>query len=188
MKCHPNNLLIEPPELSVFNPLPRSFPEDYKKYLSVVCSEFPNIPTDAFEEWIFSFWHDHISVIYGNLDFRNLNFVLESWVISKCLKIQWRSSFTFVQSVENNWTIEDFYKTHSFEKNRVSYWKDLGTWYKPIWVLDSESFSPEQLHSDIKKPFMLIEGHTRLGALRLHNKHGFAGQTHKVWVISNKQI
>jgi hypothetical protein len=165
---------------------PDFFPEEFEKYLSVISPEFPNIPRGAFFEWIYPFWNEHISSLYGNLDFKNLVFSLEDWSASQCLLIDWWARFSTVKSVEENWSLEYFYKVFSFSNDVVSSWRERGTWFKPIWVLNSESFPMGRLHPDIKKPFMLIEGHTRLGTLRLHNKQGLAGPTHKVWVISNK--
>src|ERR1700678_4493305 len=107
MKCPPNNLLLKPPKLSALCPNPDSFPEEFEKYLSNVMPEFPNIPRDAFEEWIFPFGRDHILRLYGKLDFKNINFSLKEWSISKCLTIQWWSHFNGVESTENGWPIEE---------------------------------------------------------------------------------
>lgn len=175
-----------PPELSVSNPNPSSFPDEFKKYFSEVMPIFPNIPYEAFEEWIFPFWYDHISLLYGNLDFKKLNFFIDEWPTSKFSLVKCYKKFNRTENLEKNWDIEFFYKTYGFNKKVVSYWKDLGTWFKPPWVLDSESFSSGMIHRDVERPFMLIEGHTRLGALRLHEKYNLASGFHKVWVVSNK--
>jgi hypothetical protein len=182
MKSHSNNFLLERGK----NLVPHIYREEFEKYLSEVSPEFPNVPRDAFEEWIYPFWNEHISLLYGGLDFKKLNFSLDTWPMSKFHLVKCYKKFDRHTSIQEEGTIEHLYQCYAYHKEAVSYWKDLGTWFKPPWVLDSNSFPSEMLHRDIEKPLMLIEGHTRLGGLRLHDKNGLASQTHKIWVISNK--
>ena len=163
---------------------PKYDPDGFGEYFGRVKHGFSHIPEDAFREWIYPFWeHAHIQKLYGNLDFRRLTFSIEVWSLAKCLSVGWYSKFDRVERIENNWSIEDFISAYRFNNDLVDWWLNTGTWLKPIWVLDAVSFENTNLNQDIKKPYMLIEGHSRLGALRMFNKNGRANQNNTVWTI-----
>ena len=157
----------------------------FDTYFERVGPEFPNIPKDAFSEWLYMFWHeDHIQKLYGYLDIKALVFIQETWSLGQCLSIQWYDRFKRVSSVENDWSVEHFQRQYrGWEGDVVPSWIEKGTWFSPIWVLDTTTFGEKVLHQKIKKPLMLIEGHSRLGTLRLFAKNDMAGPEHRVWVV-----
>ena len=163
---------------------PRFDPNPFEEYHNRVQPAFPNIPRDAFAEWIFPFWHwDHMQTLYGNLDFSRLSFEFTSWDLADCLCIKWYSGFSRVESIENQWTLDYFQEAFALWEEVLNSWMNRGTWFKPIWVLDVQSFGGQILHPDIQLPYMLIEGHGRLGTLRLFAKEGRASGEHSIWLV-----
>lgn len=162
---------------------PVHFPEEFEKYWKKISSDFKNIPKDAFIEWIYPFWHGHIKLLYGNLNFENLNFELTTWPTTKCLEIRWYSKHSRVEQVEE-WDEKLFFKRYQGCPEILDIWRKEKTWLKPIWVLNSRTFSSTLLSNEVRMPYMLIEGHSRLGALRMFSKTYKTNTNHKVWLIS----
>jgi hypothetical protein len=178
---HPNFLRLKPPE----DPLDPRWDDRFEGYMQRVAPDFPNIPRAAFEEWLYSFWPRHISDLYGRIDFRALLFDVEEWSTAQCFDIEWYKLFNAVQSVEEHWTVEHFYEANRYRPEVQASWRGHGTWRVPPWVLKTATLRKRERHRDLR-PLMLIEGHTRLGTLRLFKKNGLSADRHRVWVVRRK--
>ncbi|WP_374035768.1 hypothetical protein ACES2I_08785 [Bdellovibrio bacteriovorus] len=174
-------LLLKP---SVENRSPKFYPEEFEKDWARISKVFNNIPKEAFEELFFPFWDwDHFQKLYGYLDFHLLKFELITFTNAELAKVGWYSRFDRAESIAR-WSLEDFRDCFGLQKEVIESWEVDGTWLEPVWILNSTTFPSGVLSNEIKSPYMLIEGHTRMGSLELMKRHNKAGDTHKVWLIS----
>ena len=88
-----------------------------------------------------------------------------------------------MESIEHKWTYSYFPEAYQHWEPVLEYWVKHGTWLKQPWVLEVRNFDGGSLHSDVKSPYMLIEGHSRLGILRLFAKENQAASQHTLWVV-----
>lgn len=85
-------------------------------------------------------------------------------------------------SIEENWTLKDFNEINAVRPEVLASWNQRGTWRTPPWVLDTSTLKKNERHPDLR-PLMLIEGHTRLGTLRLFKKNELGRDQHQIWVV-----
>ncbi len=67
-------------------------------------------------------------------------------------------------------------------------WIQEGTWRVPPIVIDVQSFPELPAQADIKGPFQLVEGHTRLGyLLSLYRTGKHLKHKHEVYILRSKK-
>lgn len=159
--------------------------ESFGDYYSRVSRkiEFKHIPKEIFEQWI----HPHHSedntlLNYSWLDFENIEFTLCEWSYEQLANIHVIENFKEYYNLRANYS--NFDEFCCCEED-LYHWGEKQTWKTPPIILDSKSLGssiPER--SEIKLPYQLIEGHTRLGYLQSLKRILEANKT----VFSNKHL
>lgn len=158
--------------------------EDWLNYSLRITKEFPNIPPEVLQQWIYAHHSDsRMEKNYGWIDYNKVKFSLKAWPTKNVLKIN--ECEDFAGAVESHAETAKSSNIESFMRPEdLNYWKINGTWKTPIVVIETKKiFYP---HVRFKKPFQLIEGHTRLGRLKtfVNNSSKLAiAKIHKIWLM-----
>jgi hypothetical protein len=142
--------------------------EYFSEYYNRICEtkfELGEFPKEVYEQWIHPHHKNNKTLKnYSWINFNFIEFELVSWdfeSLNKLYVIEEFQSYVNQRASFNN--IEDF----CCIDEDIDYWKTNGTWKIPPIILDINSLSLElPSWSELKKPFQLVEGHSRLGYLK----------------------
>ena len=167
--------------------------EEFSEYIQrirKVFKEFNHIQDDVFEQWLWAH-HNNFETLrnYAWLNYENVEFVLCNWLNDKLSEVNVIEEFSdYVNGRASCKAIKQFCCT----KTDRNYWKSNGTWRTPPIILDVSSIEEEfPSWSEIKYPFQLIEGHSRLGYLKsminmAQEGNAKIADTHSVYVMKIK--
>jgi len=159
---HPTWLELKPNENNDGNQ------ECFSEYYNRICEtkfELGEFPKEVYEQWIHPHHKNHKTLQnYSWINFELIEFELTAWdfdSLNKLYVIERFQPYVNQRASFNN--IEDF----CCIDEDIEYWKTNGTWKKPPIILDVNSLNMEFPNwSELKKPFQLVEGHSRLGYLK----------------------
>jgi hypothetical protein len=149
-------------------------------------ASIPNFPEEVFEQWIHPHHCENNTLLnYSWIDWSNIEFELQEWEFHDLSKINVIDDFQDYVNLRGRYTNLDQFCCKPKDK---SYWSEHGTWRIPPVILKVDDFkddAPEQ--SELKSPFQLIEGHSRLGYLISMNRIDEQGRAvlaahHKVFL------
>ncbi|MBL3654734.1 hypothetical protein [Fulvivirga sediminis] len=162
----------------------------YIQRIRKVFKEFNHIQNDIFEQWIWAH-HNNSETLrnYGWLNYENFEFVLCNWTNDEISNVNIIDEYSeYVKGRASFSAIRQF----CCNKTDLNYWKNNGTWRTPPIILDVYSIEEEfPRWSEIKYPYQLIEGHSRLGYLKSMinmTKQGKAqvANTHSVYIMKSQ--
>lgn len=135
--------------------------ETFEAYAWRIQKSFPNIPKDVLKQWMFlHIYNPHMIDNYGWINFGKVIFSEVDWSHEQIIQIQIYSKFSpYVQERSKTETFSGFMCVQEDKE----FWKNQGTWRVPIIVLKTENLSAVPKYSELKKPYQLVEGHSRLG-------------------------
>lgn len=149
----------------------------YKRLAKANC----DIPKDIIHQWIFPHYNEPNS---------NKNY---SWINLESVKFELidkpTSFFEELNIINDNEEMVNQYPMNKFAYWHRDFWKKNATWETPPIVIDVNSFLENKPKtSEMEGDFQLVEGHNRLGTLKLLIKDGRIpiSENHKVWILSNK--
>lgn len=139
--------------------------ESFESWHSRVGTHLPNVPNEVAKEWIHRHW-GHSS--YEWMPLLDLRFSLEQWSLARVLEVavgaRGRPDRHEVRENPGEW-LKDYMNRH-------------GTWPTPIIVLEGGQTLRDDLHD-----LQLLEGHRRLGYLRVSAMQNACTSEHAVWVV-----
>ncbi|MCM3273991.1 hypothetical protein [Paenibacillus elgii] len=149
--------------------------EPFNDYLKRVGYLLPNIPECVFENWIYRHYSDIDD--YSFLDFRKMQFEKVTWHKDKV--------YTEVNSYDDNHLINSLgYQIYenSYLAWLQRYMIENSTWPVPIIVFENNT------HSNMGKPYHLLEGHLRTNYFRTIYKQEKERllEYHSVWKVTIK--
>lgn len=155
---------------------------NYKSYYDRISQYLDDVPKEVVHQWIFPHFNETNSIKnYGWLDLDQIEFNL----VTKPT-----SFFTELNIIDDNEEMVNNYAIKDFAVWHRKYWRDNGTWEVPLIVIDVKSFDEGEIpeESEFHGCYQLVEGHNRLGTLKLLQRDGSItiAESHNVWVISKK--
>jgi hypothetical protein len=168
--------------------------EDKQQYIGRITSEFPNIPADVLDQWIYPHhFNEEIRLLYGWMDYEKVVFTLAEWGDDQIASIKVYSDFRpYVEMTTRKVrsALPDKLRSIELREEVVRSWAERGTWRTPIIVLDSKDVAGAPKGVEINRPYQLVEGHTRLGWFNAFrsvqgrdSKNTFT-KTHRLWLMS----
>lgn len=142
-----------------------------------------NIPFDVISQWIYPhYFNRHTVNNYGWIDYSNCHFHEVNLEVSILTNLHVIKDFQpYVTSRESAKPFDDF----CCMSQDKAHWESRGTWRIPPIVLDVDSLMGIPSYSEIRGPFQLIEGHSRLGYFLALKRAGILSVTeHKVYLLS----
>jgi len=152
---------------------------------------FSHIPRQIFEQWLWAH-HDKAESIknYGWLDYENIEFELCNWS---------NEQLEYIHVIDN---YRDYFETRAsysdFDnfcctEEDLKFWQQKGTWKTPSIILDIQSLGKVPLHCELKPPYQLVEGHSRLGYLhsmfRIDKlRKGIVARTHEIYLMKRTSL
>lgn len=165
------------------------FEDYYERIKSNV--DYSHIPSNVLEQWLWAH-HDKAEsfINYGWLNYENIEFELCLWSneqLENIYVIDYGREYFELRSSYNDF--DNFFCT----QEDLKFWKEKGTWKTPPIVLDVESLGKIPRHCELKPPYQLVEGHSRLGYL--HSmftidklKKGNVASIHEIYLMKQKQF
>ncbi len=146
-----------------------------------------NIPLEVIEQWLYPLYQDlNTTLNYGWIDYRNSIFEITEFCSESILNLAVIQNYKNYVSGRSG--VDDIYGYISDPADKTSWEKDQ-TWRVPPIVIDVNSFDKIPKHADIKSPFQLIEGHSRLAYFTSLVRQGFIQRDkHKIYLLKNAQI
>lgn len=122
------------------------------------------IPKPVFEQWIYPHHQEpHTLNNYAWINYENIEFELCEWNYDELKKVYVIENYRDCVHDYANFNDFDRFCCHPED---LEYWKKNGTWRTPPIILDLISISSKlPSWSDLKPPYQLVEGHSRLGYL-----------------------
>lgn len=169
-------------------------PENYPEYIERIrksYTEFTQIPDAVFEQWLWAHHNNYETLRnYAWINYEDVEFALCNWTNEQLLNINVISEYNdYVNGRARCTKTDDF----CCNDDDLNYWINKGTWQMPPVILDVSSIKEETpTWSEIKSPFQLIEGHSRLGYLKSMinlEKEGTVrlASSHLVYIMKIKQ-
>lgn len=140
-----------------------------------------DIPKEVIHQWIFPHFNEPNSKKnYSWINLNDMKFTLEE---------RPTEFFENLTVIKDNLEMVNEYPMNKFAVWHRSFWKKNGTWEIPPIVIDVNSFingKPET--AEITGTYQLVEGHNRLGTLKLVIRDGRipVAKSHKVWLMTKK--
>ncbi len=166
------------------------FEEYYERVMK--SNRFHHIPKVVFDQWIYYLHQDPETLRnYAWLDYENIEFNLCEWNYIELEKVYVIEDFKPYYEDRSKYTDFDQFCCNHEDLN---HWKEFGTWRTPPIILDINSISKELPEwSELKEPFQLVEGHSRLGYLRSMKKisdlnKGKIATRHKIYLMKEKVL
>lgn len=144
------------------------------------------IPLEVAEQWLYIHYENpHTIRNYAWIDFGKLKFVRVGLGETAILHLNVIDAYQdFVRERSENRDYDDFVCV----PRDVDFWRAESTWRVPPIVLDVESLpSTPPVTADIRGPYQLIEGHSRLGnflALKAAGK--LTRRKHTVYLLTSR--
>jgi hypothetical protein len=143
-------------------------------------SALPNFPEEVLVEW----FHRQPCVIeeYAFLDYETLQFERQTWATNA---LPGRGAFTAGSTFDQLIRVFELrLKNHNW---LAEYMNDHGTWNTPIILIDNSSGSLRFPSGErLKKPYHLLEGHTRLSFFWALRNSGKLRSEHHVWIARER--
>lgn len=139
--------------------------EAFETWHERVGAALPNVPPEVAREWIHRHWAESP---YNWMPLDAMRFAEQEWPLNRVLAIgvgSLNSPDAFERREDPGQWVRDY-----MEKHR--------TWSTPIIVLDNQPSFDADFHRH-----HLLEGHRRLGFLRVLAEAGRAAATHRVWSV-----
>lgn len=156
------------------------FGENVEEYVARISPVF-NVPLEVAEQWLYTHYeNEHVVANYAWIDYRKVGFEcvdLPGSVISQLNVIEAFSAFVRERSSPRG------YDELSCLKEDVDHWRAHGTWRTPPVVLDVRSLGSIPAYTDIRGPYQLVEGHTRLGNFFALGHAQRPSATHRVYLV-----
>lgn len=146
-----------------------------------------HIPKEVYEQWIFGLHQDADTLRnYSWLDYRKVSFSVVEWTIKPLIAINVVDEFQdYYLAKSRHQCIEEF----SCLEEDLVFWETHGTWRIPPIVIDISTVKGHiPAWSNLKGPYQLVEGHTRLGYLnsfsKITNPRKFnTGLKHRIYLM-----
>jgi hypothetical protein len=185
-KIHESWNLLNPNELEKCEHF--QFDDYYERISRIVI--FQHIPKLVFEQWIYPHHYNEYTIKnYAWINYENIEFELVEWTYDDFLKVHVIKAF--MDYVKCRMALSDLTQFCCSQED-VKYWKINGTWKTPPIIIDLSSFGSKlPKWSDLKPPYQLVEGHSRLGYLysmkRISElKKGIIASTHLLYLMKEK--
>lgn len=184
----------EPPEIpknwrvvhkkDVFKYLPyegydKELTETGEQYAKRIHSEvLPNFPEEVLIEWFH--WQPRVIEDYAFLNFEKMKFERQVWKVED---LPGREAFRSETDFDH---LSSVFEQRLRDKNWLAdNMNRHGTWPTPIILLDNRSGELKFPEGDkLKKPYHLLEGHTRRSFLSVLQADARALEEHEVFVVS----
>ncbi|MDE5423361.1 hypothetical protein L3073_14165 [Ancylomarina sp. DW003] len=168
--------------------------EYYSEYIIRIretFDEFAHIPDTVFEQWLWAHHNNYETLRnYAWINYEEVEFVLSNWTNEQLSSINVINEYTdYVKGRARCTEIKDF----CCIEDDLNSWMNNGTWRTPPIILDVSSIEEEiPTWSEIKSPFQLVEGHSRVGYLKsmiILEKLGKVkvASNHPVYIMKIKQ-
>lgn len=146
-----------------------NFEEYYKRIQKILIHEkYPNIPKEVFEQWIY--WlHQNEQTLenYAWMNYKNIKFELCKWGFEKLQNVHIIEEYQ--PYFKTRCSYSDFSEFCCNEED-WAYWEKYWTWRIPPIILDIQSLTQAiPKRSEIKWPYQLVEGHSRMWYLHSMN-------------------
>ena len=168
--------------------------EDKQQYINRIRLEFPNIPEDILEQWIYPYhFNDEIRFLYGWMNYEQVCFSLATWTNVQIESVKMYSGFSrYVENTTRKVLMALPNKLPAIELREevIRSWTEYGTWRTPIIVLASKEIMGVPEGVELRRPFQLVEGHTRLGwfnafrACKVRGSPYPLAESHKLWLMN----
>ena len=159
--------------------------EDLKNndtYYERIIAANSEIPKEIVHQWIFPHYNDANSCKnYSWIDLDSVEFNL----VEKPTEF-----FEELNIINDNEEMVNNYSVDKFASWHRRFWKENGTWETSPIIINVNSFADgKPKTAELEGNYQLVEGHNRLGTLKLLIRDGRipVAKTHKVWVLSKKQ-
>lgn len=163
----------------IFEPKKGENLQSHNTYYERIEKSNHNVPKEVIHQWIFPHYNEpNSSKNYSWIDLKTIKFEL----VEKPT-----SFFEELNVINDNIQMVNEYPMDKFAHWHRKFWKDNGTWETPPIVIDVNSFLEDKPEtSEMKGNYQLIEGHNRLGTLKLLIRDGriSISDNHKVWILS----
>jgi hypothetical protein len=164
------------------------FEEYFKRIMQI--NKFNNIPKPVFEQWIYPHHHEsHTLNNYAWINYENIEFELCAWTFDELSEVYVIEDFR--DCIHDYANFNDFDRFCCLHED-LECWKQNGTWRTPPIILDLDSISSKlPSWSDLKRPYQLVEGHSRLGylhAMKIISKlnKGKLASKHNIYLMKEK--
>lgn len=152
--------------------------EPLRRYCRRTRSLLPNFPTNVLVQWLFR--HDQFFIPnWGWLDFRNLAFEKQTWATDRVLQLRARDDS--IPEHRRSILFDDRWPTKTWLEK---YMASRGTWPRPILVFCTADVALAPA-ARLPQPYVLMEGHRRLGYIRALADHNLARPAHSVWLVTH---
>lgn len=182
-KIHHSWTLMNPNENEKYEEF--KFEEYYERMKKI--KKLQHIPKIIFEQWIYYLHYDPNTLKnYAWMNFENIVFELCEWGFDNLSKINVVDEF---KEYVNLRAIYSGFEKFCCTIEDLEYWKKKGTWRIPPIILDINSLTAEiPVWCDLKPPFQLVEGHSRMGYLfsmkRISDLNkGVISSKHKIFLM-----
>lgn len=151
--------------------------EQMETYLARLALACPNIPGQVARQVFFD--HGHFIDRWSWLDFHKLSFSLREWKIKAI-----GASGLLQHSVVRYFACESWGKHPTARKQRLeAYFRQRGTWpVPPVLIRISKALGHVPPWVEKSGPWVLIEGHYRMGLLLRWHDQFPESRLHKVWI------
>ena len=168
--------------------------EDYADYLKRIrktFSEFDHIPDDVIEQWLWAHHNNYETLRnYAWIDYNDTEFILCQLTNQQLMDINVIEEYSdYVDNRARYTDVNDFCCIEDDLHN----WINNGTWRMPPIILDVSTIKEQvPTWSEIRPPYQIIEGHSRLGYLKSMinlDTHGKAkvASNHYVYIMKIKE-
>lgn len=160
--------------------------DDYYKRISND-DRFRHIPKLVLEQWIYPHHNNGNTIAnYAWINYETTEFIVEEWDYELLQTVNIIDDY--VEYVNLRKSCSDFNQFCCIPED-VEYWRNNGTWKTPPIILNISSFTCTLPGwSDLKPPYQLVEGHSRIGYLHSakmisEQKKGFIAANHLIFLM-----
>lgn len=146
-----------------------------------------NIPVEVIEQWIYPHYYNENSVInYAWIDYSKIVFEITDFEIGALKQINVIEDYLdYVECRKDSQPYDDFMCT----KKDLEHWQTNNTWRVPPIILDVETLPTIPEFAEIKGPYQLVEGHSRLGyLLSLDKAEMLLKRKHEIFLMKYKKV
>lgn len=140
-----------------------------------------NIPLEVIEQWIYLHYYKRETVNnYGWLNYEMIRF--EETFMSALQLADLNIIGPYLSYVMKR-ELNDPFDGFACASKDVDHWREKSTWRVPPIVIDVTTLRDIPPHAELKDPFQLVEGHSRIGYLLAMRRTGLItdDSTHRVY-------
>jgi hypothetical protein len=165
-------------------------PECFDFYYSRIAQKrrFSHIPKEVFNQWIYPHHNNPLTLKnYSWIDFEKVSFQKHTLTFAQIKQINIIKIYRSYVKEKSNYKKIDLF---TCVPECVDYWKNNGTWRIPPVIINANAFREEKPKwCELKEPFQLVEGYTRLGLLfslsKIHKKEAIdLPDTHEFYLLT----